>query len=154
MLLPEAANAIDLRFTRVGLAVSRLLFDPVELLEEPERLWTERDLAGPEAARSLANARFSVPQRLARWLVMIHDRIRTSTFTITHEYLSVILGVRRATITEYLHVLEGSRFIKSTRGVVRIINRDGLITATGGSYGPPEAAYKRLFVKGCTTVPS
>lgn len=115
---------------------------------------TERVLAGPEAARSLANARFSVPQRLARWLVMIHDRIRTSTFTITHEYLSVILGVRRATITESLHVLEGSRLIKSTRGAVRIINRDGLITARGGSYGPPEAAYKRLFVKGCTTVPS
>lgn len=102
---------------------------------------------------ALANTRFSVLQRLARWLVMIHDRIGTSTFTITHEYLSVMLGVRRATITEALHVLEGNRLIKSTRGVVRIINRDELIAATGGSYGVPEAEYRRLFDKGQEVAP-
>lgn len=94
---------------------------------------------------ALANGRFTVAQRLARWLVMIDDRLERPSFTITHEYLSVMLGVRRASITDSLHMLEGERLIKSTRSLVEVIDREGLIAATGGCYGVPEAEHRRLF---------
>lgn len=94
---------------------------------------------------ALANGRFTVTQRLARWLLMIDDRLDRPSFTITHEYLSVMLGVRRASITDSLHLLEGERLIRSTRSLVQVTDRAGLMAATGGCYGVPEAEHHRLF---------
>lgn len=107
--------------------------------------------ASQTASTVLANARFGLEARLARWLVMIHDRI-DGDLLITHDFLSVILGVRRAGVTTAMHVLEGEHLIRTARGKVSILDRDGLIRLARGSYGRAEAEYARVL--GLTSVPS
>ncbi|MBX9881749.1 MAG: Crp/Fnr family transcriptional regulator [Sphingomonas sp.] len=69
--------------------------------------------------------RDSAAQRLARWLVMLHDRIEGDTLAITHQELSEMLCLRRSSVTEALHLLEGERALRCTRG--RITVRDGAV---------------------------
>ncbi|RWY79936.1 Crp/Fnr family transcriptional regulator [Rhizobium leguminosarum] len=97
------------------------------------------------AHTALAAAKFNVHQRLARWLLMCHDRIDGNDLPLTHDFLALMLGVRRAGVTDELHILEGMRAIKSTRGNVRILDRDMLIEIAGGCYGVPEEEYERLI---------
>src|SRR5260221_458697 len=68
------------------------------------------------AHTAIANARAKIEQRLARWILMAHDRIEAAYLPLTHEFLSLMLGVRRAGVTEALHILEGRKLIKSSRG--------------------------------------
>ena len=94
---------------------------------------------------ALANARYNMHERLARWLLMCHDRLDGDDLGLTHEFLSLMLGVRRSGVTEQLHILEGLHAIKSTRGNIRILNRGKLEDVAGGCYGAPEAEYTRLI---------
>jgi CRP-like cAMP-binding protein len=94
---------------------------------------------------SLANAQGTIQERLARWLLMAQDRLADSDITLTHELLSLMLGVRRAGVTTALHQLEGHGFVTTARGAVRILDRPGLIGHSGGFYGVAEAEYERLF---------
>ncbi|ACS60555.1 Crp/Fnr family transcriptional regulator [Rhizobium leguminosarum] len=93
------------------------------------------------AHSALANARYNMPERLARWLLMCHDRLLTDDLPLTHEFLSIMLGVRRSGVTNEIHILEGVHAIKATRGNVRIVNRQKLEDIAGGSYGVPEQEY-------------
>jgi CRP-like cAMP-binding protein len=97
------------------------------------------------AQSALANGRFTIAQRLARWLLMCDDRADTRELTITHEFMSLMLAVRRSGITDAVHELEGMALIRSTRGKVVIINRLGLEKIAGSSYGMPEREYQRLI---------
>jgi len=97
------------------------------------------------AQTALANATGSVEQRLARWLLMAHDRIEGDVLAITHEELAVILGVRRAGITTALHQLEAQALVSTSRGKITILDRSGLRERAGGLYGAAEAQYDRLF---------
>lgn len=97
------------------------------------------------AYTALANGRYSIDERLARWLLMCHDRVDSDTFPITHDFLALMLGVRRAGVTTALQSLEGSGVIKSLRGRLEILDREQLIKLAGGSYGTPEAEYERLM---------
>ena len=56
-----------------------------------------------------------------------------------------MLGVRRAGVTSALHMLEGERLIRSTRGMITVLDRAGLEAKANGSYGLPEAEYERLI---------
>jgi CRP-like cAMP-binding protein len=94
---------------------------------------------------ALANGRFSIERRLARWILMCHDRIEGDELNFTHELLSIMLGVRRPGVTVATHVLEGSKMIKATRGRLTVLSREKLEEAAGGSYGIPEAEYERLI---------
>lgn len=97
------------------------------------------------AYTALANAKATIEERLARWLLMCEDRIGTPDLRLTHEFLSLMLGARRPGVTDALHILEGKHFIKSIRGVCTVIDRKGLIDLVGGIYGVPEAEYERLI---------
>ena len=97
------------------------------------------------AQTAKANARSSLDERLARWLLMAHDRLETDDLNITHEFLSVMLGVRRSGVTVALNLLEGTALISINRGVVTIVDRKGLKAAANGAYGVTEAEYKRVF---------
>ncbi|AHF88127.1 cAMP-binding protein (plasmid) [Rhizobium leguminosarum bv. trifolii WSM1689] len=97
------------------------------------------------AHSALANARYNMPERLARWLLMCHDRLRDRNLPLTHEFLSLMLGVRRAGVTNEIHILEGVHAIKATRGNIRILDRPKLEDMAGGSYGVPENEYERLI---------
>lgn len=94
---------------------------------------------------ALANARAPAEERLARWLVMYHDRQDGDDLSVTHEFLSIMLGVRRPTVTVALQMLEGAGLIKARRGRVLVLDRAGLVAAAGEAYGPAEAEYERLI---------
>ncbi len=94
---------------------------------------------------ALANGRGRLDERLARWLLMWHDRVLADELIITHEFLALLLGVRRQGVTVALHELEGKALIRSTRSHIRVLDRDGLQRAANGFYGIPEAEYDRAI---------
>jgi CRP-like cAMP-binding protein len=94
---------------------------------------------------ALVNARLRLAVRLARWLLMCDDRVVGVRFSITHEFLATMLGVRRPGVTVALQELEGLTLIRSRRGEVIIMDRPGLVALASGGYGVPEAEYTRLF---------
>lgn len=94
---------------------------------------------------ALANVRTRFEERLARLLLRCHDRVAGGTIPFTHEVLAVMLGVQRPRVTVGLHVLEGEGLIRGGRGEIAIRDRESLIKRTNGSYGVPEAEYKRLI---------
>jgi CRP-like cAMP-binding protein len=96
------------------------------------------------AHTALANGRAKVEQRLARWLLMANDRLEGDELPLTHEFLAVMLGVRRAGVTTTLHLLESQRLISMERGRIMMANRAGLEELANGLYGVPEAEYRRL----------
>jgi Crp-like helix-turn-helix protein len=97
------------------------------------------------AQTAKANARSSIEERLARWLLMAHDRLETDDLKITHEFLSVMLGVRRSGVTVALNLLESTALISIHRGITTIVDRRGLRAAANGAYGVSEAEYDRVF---------
>jgi CRP-like cAMP-binding protein len=92
-----------------------------------------------------ANARARLAQRLARWLLMAHDRVDGDELQVVHRFLSQMLGVRRAGVTEALHILEGDRLIRAERGRIVIRDREGLIRAAGWFYGERETRFADLL---------
>jgi len=96
------------------------------------------------ASTALANGRAKLDERLARWLLMVGDRTG-STFPITHEFISMMLGVRRTGVTLAVQLLEGKALIRASRGSITIVNRPGLIQMSNGAYGFAEAHYERLL---------
>ena len=97
---------------------------------------------------ALANGRGRLDERLARWLLMWHDRIQANDLVITHEFLALLLGVRRPGVTVALHALEGNGLIRCSRNQVQIVDRKGLNRAANGFYGVPEAEYDRSIGAG------
>jgi CRP-like cAMP-binding protein len=94
---------------------------------------------------ALSNAVHPVDERLARWLLMCHDRSDGDEMALTHEFMSVMLAVRRPTVTTALHVLEGNGFISAERGYITMRNREAMERFTQDAYGKPEAEYRRLI---------
>lgn len=92
-----------------------------------------------------AGVRATVQQRLARKLLMYHDRIGNDDLPLTHENMSVIMGVRRASITHAIHNLEAELWIKAQRGRIHIRNRRGLAEYCGPFYGVAEAHYAEIM---------
>jgi hypothetical protein len=76
---------------------------------------------------------------------MAQDRVGQATLPLTHEFLALMLGVRRAGVTETLHALEREKLIRPSRGQVEVIDRPRLEKRAGASYGVPEAEYRRLI---------
>jgi CRP-like cAMP-binding protein len=76
---------------------------------------------------------------------MAHDRSRDDALLLTHEFLALMLGVRRAGVTEALKSLKRQKLIETGRNQVRILNRKGLERITGNSYGIPEKENRRLI---------
>jgi len=78
------------------------------------------------AQTALANGRFDISIRLARWLLMSSDRMQSVHVPLTHEFLSLMLGVRRAGVTEALHILEAKGLIKTMTGMIHITDQEHL----------------------------
>jgi hypothetical protein len=96
---------------------------------------------------SLANAKGKLDQRLARWILMAHDRMPGDGLELTHEFLALMLGVRRAGVTMALRDLEQKTLVSTSRGSITILDRAGLERCTDGLYGMPESEFGRLFSK-------
>jgi len=97
---------------------------------------------------AVANGRGRLEERLARWLLMAQDRLRADQLPLTHDFIALMLGVRRAGVTTTLQKLKERRLIDYGRGVITIRNRSGLETASNGFYGIPEKELRRLLGKG------
>ena len=74
---------------------------------------------------ALANGRSKIEERLARWLLMAADRVE-GELPLTHEFLAIMLGVRRSGVTTALQELERTGLIAHRRGFVTILDREGL----------------------------
>jgi CRP-like cAMP-binding protein len=94
---------------------------------------------------AVANGHYTINQRLARWLLMCQDRADSNEFPMTHKFLSVMLAVRRAGITDALNFLEGKKAIRAMRGRIVVLNRTVLEGVAGAAYGIPEREYRRLI---------
>ena len=80
----------------------------------------------------------TLEERLARWLLMANDRLGGDEVPLTHEFLSLMLGVRRAGVTVALHYLEQRALIRLARKQIVITDRKGLEAAANGTYHTPE----------------
>jgi CRP-like cAMP-binding protein len=81
------------------------------------------------------NRLHEMEQRLARWLLMSQDRIRKDTLPLTQEFLSQMLGTRRASVSVAAAILQRAGLIEYNRGHVSILNREGLKSASCECYG-------------------
>ncbi len=88
-----------------------------------------------------ANANFGLESRLARWILMTQDRLKLDELPLTHEFMSMMLGVRRPGVTIATQVLEGNGLIRARRGRITVLDRERLIELAENSYGLPEAEY-------------
>jgi CRP-like cAMP-binding protein len=94
---------------------------------------------------AISNARSHIDRRLARWILMAHDRTGDKTLPLTHEFLSLMLSVRRPGVTEALQSLRQQQLIENGRNKIIVLNRNGIEKLAGPSYGVPEKEYRRLI---------
>jgi CRP-like cAMP-binding protein len=97
------------------------------------------------AHTAIANARANIDKRLARWILMAHDRTGDDILPLTHEFLSLMLGVRRAGVTQALQTLKRQKLIDTGRNQIVVRNRKDIERLARGSYGVPEKEYRRLI---------
>ena len=91
------------------------------------------------------NSQHHINERCARWLLLTHDRAGDDQFTLTQEFLSQMLGVRRAGVNLVMQTLQNAGCIRYSRGSLHILNRAGLEEAACECYGIIAAEYKRLL---------
>ena len=97
------------------------------------------------AQSTACNRLHAAEQRLARWLLICRDRVGRDEMPITQQTMSVMLGVRRATVTEAASALQREGLIRYRRGVVAIVDRPGLEAATCECYGIVREEFDRLL---------
>lgn len=97
------------------------------------------------AQTAACNGSHSVGRRLARWLLMCHDRVDGDELPLTHEFIAVMLAVRRPGVTEALQMLEAEQAIRAERRNIVVLDRRKLEVTAGDGYGVPEAEYERLI---------
>jgi CRP-like cAMP-binding protein len=100
---------------------------------------------GQVARTAACNGRHHTDQRLARWLLMGHDRAEGDEYPMTHEFLSMMLGVRRAGVTVSAGALQKAGHIQYGRGRITITDRPGLESVACECYGMVRRAQDRLF---------
>ncbi|MBZ9996141.1 MULTISPECIES: Crp/Fnr family transcriptional regulator [unclassified Mesorhizobium] len=98
-----------------------------------------------QASRTaLVNGHSKIEERLARWLLMVHDRSSGDRIYLTHEFLATMLGARRPGVTTALQMLEYRGLVQARRGEITIVDRSGLIKLTHGAYGEEEQRHSAL----------
>jgi CRP-like cAMP-binding protein len=91
------------------------------------------------------NRRHEIVQSCSRWLLMTHDRVTGDEFALTHEFLSKMLGVRRAGITVAAGILQKAGLIKYSRGRMTILDREGLEGISCECYRIVRGEFDRLL---------
>jgi CRP-like cAMP-binding protein len=97
-----------------------------------------------QLSTSIAAAGQTIEQRLARWLLMCHDRVDDDMIPLTQDFISMMLGVRRPGVTEAMGRLHTRQLITQQRGIIVINDRAGLESLAEGGYGLAETEYERL----------
>jgi CRP-like cAMP-binding protein len=118
-------------------------------LNDALRLYTQA-LLNQIAQSAACNRIHAIEERCARWLLMTHDRVTADEFPLTQEFLSQMLGVRRAGVSVAAGMLQKAGLIAYQRGKIRIIDRVGLEEASCECYELIRREYDRLLPKGDT----
>ena len=117
---------------------------PGDRLYELLRRFTEATLVFA-AQSSACNRLHSVEQRCSRWILHTHDRVGKDEFYLTQEFLSQMLGVRRASVSEVASAFQGEGLISYRRGILRIVDHSGLEAVTCECYGVITKEFERLL---------
>ena len=96
---------------------------------------------------AVANGHYTIIERLARWLLLYQDREESHELQLTHHFLSLMLAVRRAGVTEALTFLEGKKAIRAMRGRIIVLNRKFLEDIAGEVYGVSEKECEQVLGK-------
>lgn len=127
-LVQGAGGAVRMKSARF----CRELLRSPQLQQEVNR-YTSALMA--QITQTAACNRFHIVEaRLARWLLMTLDRVRSDEFRLTHEFLGHMLGVRRVGVTKAARALQKGKLISYSRGKIRILNRTGLEAAACSCY--------------------
>lgn len=154
--LLDERRAIWRAMVQVPGAAFAVRMDPLE--EEVERSGSLREMLDrytfalmSQVGQSAAcNRLHPVEQRTARWLLFTHDRVGQDEFPMTHQFLSEMLGVRRASVTEAAGALQRRDLIQYHRGGMRITDRRGLEDVSCECYETVHRIYDRVLPWGST----
>jgi CRP-like cAMP-binding protein len=91
------------------------------------------------------NGLHSVQQRCCRWLLITLDRMESNVVPLTHEFLSIMLGVRRASVTEVLRPLHEKGLVNNSRGAITVLDRSGLEKLSCECYRKVKDEFERVF---------
>ncbi|OHC27344.1 MAG: Crp/Fnr family transcriptional regulator [Pseudomonadales bacterium RIFCSPHIGHO2_02_FULL_60_43] len=131
-----------------ALRISSQLFKQ-ELLSSPALLRALKRylyVVMTQLSQSAACTHFhEIEPRLARWLLMTHDRAHADHFHLTHEYLADMLGVRRSGVSIAAAAMQARGLISYSRGEIHILNRAGLELAACECYAALQADYRAQF---------
>jgi CRP-like cAMP-binding protein len=101
-----------------------------------------------QVAQSAACVHFhSIKQRCCRWMLMTHDRVQSDEFLLTQEFLAMMLGCRRTSVTTVARQLSKRGMITYSRGHVKILDRRALEHASCECYAVSKREYDRLLGK-------
>lgn len=99
-----------------------------------------------QVSQSVAcNGLHRLEQRCCRWLLMTRDRVVSDDLRLTHEFLAIMLGARRASVTEVLRPLQEAGLVRSRRGRISLLDHAGLEQRTCECYRVVRDEYDRLL---------
>ena len=98
-----------------------------------------------QALASACQRFHAIAPRLARWLLMSQDRSRTENFHVTHEFLALMLGVRRVGVTEAASHFQAIGLIEYHRGDLMVLNRPALEEQACSCYAADKQIYRRVM---------
>ena len=99
-----------------------------------------------QVSQSVAcNGLHTVQQRCCRWLLMTRDRVGSDDIQLTHEYLAMMLGVRRPSVTDVLRPLQEQGLIRNSRGKITLLDRKGVEAVCCECYRTVRDEYERLL---------
>ncbi len=144
----KAASQIFMQVPGEGLHLSAAAFRR-HLAREPALsrallLYTQA-LLTQVAQCSACNCHHPVEARCARWLLQTHDRVKGDVFPLTQDFLGLMLGVRRSSVTTTAGALQKRKLIRYSRGTITVLDRKGLEKAACACYRLISKEYDRLL---------
>lgn len=91
------------------------------------------------------NGHHMLEERLARWLLMSHDRVDGDEYAMTHEFMSLMLGVRRAGVTVAASALQKAGMIRYEQGWITMLDRTGLEASACDCYSKVQSEFRRVL---------
>jgi len=99
---------------------------------------------------AVCNGRHSIEERLARWILMANDRAESDQFPMTHEFMAMMLGVRRSGVTVTAGTLKQAGLIAYANGQMTILDRSSLEATACECYGTVQRHFEQLFGAGAS----
>jgi CRP-like cAMP-binding protein len=138
---------IQIAGTGYSIAARRLLeaYEQPGMLRKQINRYFQAHLA-QTAQTAACNRLHDIAPRLARWLLLCHDRMESDSFPLTHEFLGHMLGTPRTTVTVAAGMLHKAELVDYSRGKVRVRNRQGLEKAACECYKTIRDEFERLGI--------